>query len=281
MERILETEGIEARAYTWEQLGYEVGLECSGRTIRKAMGTMEYHKCIACRRGWVNEKTRKDRLEYATVMLQRYPNPQDWYRVRFSDEVHFGYGPQDKLHIIRKPGMRYCHSCNQENPEPAEKDRKRYHCWAAIGHDFKSDISFYEVTGNTNGKMSQQAYINQILEPIVKPWIEAKQDFVLEEDGDSGHGPGKSNIVRTWKQEHILEFYFNCHNSPDLAPIENCWQPVKGHLRKFPHWDDATTKELIYEGWATASQKFINEKVESMPERLQAVKDGEGKMSGY
>ena len=54
------------------------------------MGTMEYHKCIACRRGWVNEKTRKDRLEYATVMLQRYPNPQDWYRVRLSDEVHFG-----------------------------------------------------------------------------------------------------------------------------------------------------------------------------------------------
>ena len=29
------------------------------------------------------------------------------------------------------------------------------------------------------------------------------------------------------------------------------------------------------------SQKFINEKVESMPERLQAVKDAEGKMTGY
>ena len=127
MERILETEGIEARAYTWEQLGYEVGLECSGRTIKKAMGTIDYHKCIACRRGWVNEKTRKDRLEYATIMLQRYPNPQDWYRVRFSYEVHFGYGPQDKLHIIRKASMRYCHSCIQKNFEPAEKDRKRYH----------------------------------------------------------------------------------------------------------------------------------------------------------
>ena len=62
-----------------EQLGYSVWLECSGRTIRKAMGAMEYHKCIACRRGWVNEKTRKNRLEYATVMLQRYPSPQDWY----------------------------------------------------------------------------------------------------------------------------------------------------------------------------------------------------------
>lgn len=52
--------------------------------------------------------------------------------------------------------------------------------------------------------MSQQAYIDQILEPIVKPWID-KQDFVIEEDGDSGHGPGKSNIVRTWKQEQLSQ----------------------------------------------------------------------------
>ena len=62
------------------------------------------------------------------------------------------------------------------------------------------------MTENTNGEMNHQAYIGKILELIVKPWIEAKQDFVLEEDGDSG--PGKSNIVRTWKQEHGLEFYF-------------------------------------------------------------------------
>ena len=96
--------------------------------------------------------------------------------------------------------------------------------------------------------MSQRVYIDQILGPVVKPWIEAHHDFVLEEDGDSGHGPGKSNIVRTWKQENNLEYYFNCHSSPDLSPIENCWQPVKQHLHKYPHWDDNTTKELISEG---------------------------------
>lgn len=123
--------------------------------------------------------------------------------------------------------MRYCQDCVQEIDEPAEKDKKRYHCWVAVGHNFKSDIYFYEVPGNTNGKMSQQVYIDQILEPTVKPWIQAHQDFVLEEDGDSGYGPGKSNIVRTWKEKNGLESYFNCHNSPDLAPIENCWQPVK------------------------------------------------------
>ena len=129
--------------------------------------------------------------------------------------------------------------------------------------------------------MSQRVYIDSILEPIVKPWIEAKHDFVLEEDGDSGHGPGKSNIVRTWKQNNDLKHYFNCPCSPDLAPIENCWQAPKQYLKKYPHWDDDTTKGLIYEGWANVSQAFINERVSTMPDRLRAVLDGEGKMTGY
>lgn len=66
-----------------------------------------------------------------------------------------------------------------------------------MGDNFKSDMTFYRVPGNTNGKMSQQVYIDQILEPIVKPWLMAGHDFALEEDGDSGHGPSKHNIVRT------------------------------------------------------------------------------------
>lgn len=150
-----------------------------------------------------------------------------------------------------------------------------------MGHNFKSDIHFYNVPGNTNEKMSQRVYIDSILEPIFKSWIEAKHDFVLEEDGDSGHGPGKSNIVKTWKQNHDLEYYFNCSSSPDLSPIENAWLPSKQYIRKYPHWDDSTTKGLIYEGWATVSEAFINEKVASMPERLRAVIDSEGKMTGF
>ena len=129
--------------------------------------------------------------------------------------------------------------------------------------------------------MTQKVYIEQILEPIVKPWLEADQKFVLEEDGDSGHGPSKSNIVRTWKEKHELTYYFNCASSPNLAPLENCWQPAKAHLRKYPHWDDTMTKGLIYEGWANASQKSINEHVRSMPDRLRAIIAGEGKITDY
>jgi len=103
----------------------------------------------------------------------------------------------------------------------------------------------------------------------------------LEEDGDSGHGPGKNNIARKWKVEHGLEHYFNCASSLDLAPVENCWQPPKQRLKKVPHWDEATSKELILEGWGSVTQRHINKKVSTMPDRLRAVLVGEGKMMGY
>jgi hypothetical protein len=78
-----------------------------------------------------------------------------------------------------------------------------------------------------------------------------------------------------------LKSYFNCVSSPDLSLIENCWQSPKQHIRKFPHWDEATTVDLIHEGWATVSQHFINDKVAEMLKRLQAVIDGDGAMTGY
>jgi hypothetical protein len=129
--------------------------------------------------------------------------------------------------------------------------------------------------------MSLRVYRDAILEPIVKPWLDRGDDFVLEEDNDSGHGTGKSNIVRTWKRKNRLNSYFNCPSSPDLSPIENCWQPPKQFLKKFPHWDEFETRELVTEGWGNISQKFINERVNSMPQRLQDCIDMEGEMTGY
>lgn len=44
---------------------------------------------------------------------------------------------------------------------------------------------------------------------------------------------------------------------------------------------DATMKELILEGWGNVSQDFINEQVNSMPDRYRAVLEGNGKMTGF
>lgn len=45
--------------------------------------------------------------------------------------------------------------------------------------------------------MSLKVYRDQILKPVVKPWLLESQDFVLKEDSNSGYGKAHNwNIVR-------------------------------------------------------------------------------------
>ncbi|KAF2193554.1 hypothetical protein K469DRAFT_734875 [Zopfia rhizophila CBS 207.26] len=205
----------------------------SARTVARAMGnTMNYHKCIACSKAWVNASTARQRVEWAKATLDIRPHEDDWKIVRFSDEVHWAISPQGRLYIIRKPGERYCADCIQHKEERSDKEKERW--------EFKSPLTFYDIASNNNGKMTQKDYIKQILEP----------QFILEEDRDSGHGPSKSNIVRTWKQKHNLQHYFNYHSSPDLSPIENCWQPPKQYLA-IEGWDKRLKDVIAKEGQLT------------------------------
>lgn len=88
--------------------------------------------------------------------------------------------------------------------------------WTTISNPIYIVMTCREILG----KMSQRLYIDQISKSVVTSWIEAHPDFLLEEDGDSFHGPGNSNIGWMWKESIGLKFYFNCQSSPVL---ENCW----------------------------------------------------------
>lgn len=52
MKKILENEGLEGRSLTWSQLGIEAQVNVSEATIRRAIGSLNYHKCLACQGGW-------------------------------------------------------------------------------------------------------------------------------------------------------------------------------------------------------------------------------------
>jgi hypothetical protein len=54
---------------------------------------------------------------------------------------------------------------------------------------------FYDVSGNANGKMSLPVGRDIIPEPVVGAWLRKSDSFVLEEDGDSGHGTGRRRII--------------------------------------------------------------------------------------
>jgi hypothetical protein len=214
-------------------------------------------------------------------MRKRYPKAADWYNVRFSDETHFGWGPETGVYVIRRPWERDCVDCVQEVREPKSKDVVRVHYWAAIGYNFKSPLVWYDVPSNKKGKMSLKVYRDTILEPVVGQWLRDGHDFVLEEDNDSGHGTGRSNIVTAWKKANNLTHFWNCSHSPDWVPIEKAWQAPKERTKRQCAWDDKYLKELAEEAWETLTQERINAWVEEIPHILKRIEEASGKMSAY
>jgi hypothetical protein len=92
--------------------------------MQNTMSSKENHRSIVCKKGRLSGPTAARRVRVATEMLQKYPNKEDWHRVRFSDEVHFGWGIRVKIRIIVRVGERYCPDCLQKHAGPAEKDKK-------------------------------------------------------------------------------------------------------------------------------------------------------------
>ncbi|KAF1992321.1 hypothetical protein K402DRAFT_449691 [Aulographum hederae CBS 113979] len=130
--------------------------------------------------------------------------------------------------------------------------------------------------------MTTEVYINEILEKEVKLWIERGDKFVLEEDRDGAHGTGPNSKARKWKKNHGLKYFFNCAQSPDMAIIENVWQPAKAYVRPFEHWDPQDTMQLLQEYWDHhMKQEMINKWILSMPQRFRDLKQAGGKMTGW
>ncbi len=72
MEHILKTKEVHACALTWEQLEYKAGVRVSGKTIKRTLGSMSYHKCIACIKSCVSLDTAEHRVKYCHELASRY-----------------------------------------------------------------------------------------------------------------------------------------------------------------------------------------------------------------
>ncbi len=97
---------------TWDQLATEVGGEVYGRTMHCIISdALDYKKHWACIEGWVSDRAKAHKQEWAKLIFKKYPKPEDWHCVRFFDKVHFGYKLEGQLRMIRRLGILYCYDC--------------------------------------------------------------------------------------------------------------------------------------------------------------------------
>ena len=293
MEEVLRNGPTEAGAppFNWKALAAAAGLDTPSknvhpRTIRRVMGDLEFWKCPNCRKGWVNSDVAFRRLTFARDMATQ--GPHFWRQVRFTDEIHISLGSRRQFEIIRRPGERYCLDCETEelDEQKADWEKKGFHCWVMVGWDYKSDLVFYEIPGNSHGLLNQKVYIDSILEPVVRPLLErGDKHWIMEETGDYGHGSGsteRGNAVWQWKMKNGLQFYFNAPKSPDLCILDDCWVPVQRYLANSTFADEQALLNAVKVAWKEqVSQKLINDLILSMDGRLQEVIALNGQMTAF
>ncbi len=73
MEPILENESLKRQALKWQQLGFELGLDVSEATIWRTLSKIDYHRCLACQRGWQSPKSAANWVKCANVILEMHP----------------------------------------------------------------------------------------------------------------------------------------------------------------------------------------------------------------
>ena len=110
--------------------------------------------------------------------------------------------------------------------------------------------------------------------------MDLRNTTIFQHDGARCH---TAKSVQQWLQEQgveVLEPWSG--NSPDLNPIENCWDVVKNKVRSHKPSSHAELIKTIKQVWTQQiSATYCEKLVTSMPRRIQAILKAKGKHTKY
>ena len=102
--------------------------------------------------------------------------------------------------------------------------------------------------------------------------------FPDQQDNDPKH---KSKLVQKWLQTSGIDVMDWPSYLPDLNPIENLWADVKRRAEMDNSQDVESLRNALQKAWDETDKRLIKKLIESMPRRLQRVREQAGWMTGY
>ena len=195
-------ETVEDSSYAWgtaphAYVACSLGIkDASERTIQRTMANSGVKTLVAAQAKLISQKNMDERVAYAEP--RRHWSKEQWYTYRYSDETHFGLGPQRRDRVHRRRGRK-----NREAPNKIQYRMRRavksLHVFAEVGHNYKGKLLFYTGSGK-KGALIQQDYMDILRNWILPTW---EGHLTLLEDNDSPHGTrGEGdNQVKRLKRE--------------------------------------------------------------------------------
>jgi len=161
--------------------------------------------------------------------------------------------------------------------EEEEAYQERLDHWAASRPHVK------EVRPKGNA-MTQEYYTTKILPTYVNAvhFLRSQVDgelfnWYLQEDSDPSHGIRTYGLASKYKAANYIENHSHPAQSPDLNPIEACWNILKQRVRR-REWESLEElKGIVQEEWSRIEMSEIRRRIEDMPRRCRKLVKHSGK----
>jgi hypothetical protein len=287
--RTLQAHATQAGAKRFKKR-YTTEISAKNKPIRVEYGKTHENKTLT---GFWQQVAFTDEFHLQSVKLQnkaeyglRFPGQETTLKetktTGLNVTVHAAglitYNRKGKLIFYKDP---------QEPSQKAYKPRKPRQTMYQTDTQYKDVLKAWEAAqpdaevipkGNA---MSQQFYAKEILPEYIKQIkaLEAHfhKRFYLQEDGDPSHGnKSTDNPCARLKRDADLLILIHPAQSPDLNPIEACWQIIKQRLRGGSWKTVEEFKAAIQAEWDRITITQIRRRIREMRWRCKRVQQLKG-----
>lgn len=246
--------------------------------IKNTLYRLGFRRRVARKKPPISEINRQKRLQWA---LEHKDWPEEkWMQILWTDETWVTGGSHCKQFVTRR---------NHEEWDPTciiEKYQRKggWMFWGCFsGATGKGPGLFWEKDWGTITKESYQAHTV----PLIDGWIrlcrqEDGERLLLMQDGAPSHTAAST---RQDFEERGIEVIFWPPFSPDLNPIENCWNWMKDWIQDCYGLDEKPSydrlRAYVKQAWEALPEDFLKSLLASMPRRCEAVIEANGMHTKY
>ena len=273
-ERNIVRNAVTSRRKVLNDISNETAHHPSVTTVRRILQKHGYRRCVAMKKPYLSLEHRDGRFGWADY--RRDFGEIDFESTIFSDECYVHVGDKSgRVYVTRRPDEKMLEEC----VVPTFKQSPlRVMVWGCIIKGTKGPLVVLEYPGGKGGGMTAARYQEQVLDGALRTFFaEMKKEKGLVDFQQDGAPAHKAKSTLRWFKRAHIPLAEHPAQSPDLSPIEPCWNDLKHIIRsgRSPTTLDGL-KAAVIAAWDAIPQETIDRHINSMPDRIQALLHAKG-----
>lgn len=245
----------------------EHGVQASTSTVKSRLFNAGLVGRISKRKPLLSQQHKNARLQWARE--RQHWTVDDWRRCFFSDEspIHLVMSRQQRY--VRRRGGTALHPGHTRPTVHASSGKILV--WGGFSHHGPNPLV------RIRGTVTAAAYCD-ILQEHLLPLNLPRRGLIFQQDNATSH---RARRTQQFLEENNIEVLPWPAQSPDLNPIENLWSHLQQEVDRIPVQGFDGLWEAALNVWQNLPQGLIDNLINSMPRRVEAVITARGGPTKY